>query len=168
MLVASFWLLLFIVCCRCSLLFLLFADVVVVPYHSSLSLFVVCMGCSRTQLIFLQENIIAVAATNNLFLFQVTFRPRCYFKKNQNFTELIFFRRTISDRELLPPAFIQRRDSGLALRNSVFCQSVATHFCHTASKVWPILATLPIPHNSEKCVTQSVASHPPCASCVQC
>ena len=51
---------------------------------------------------------------------------------------MFLFSRTI----LLPPAFIQRRDSGLALRNSVFCLGVVfstlrlpsvARFCHTAS-----------------------------------
>ena len=47
-----------------------------------------------------------------------------------------------------PPAFIQRRDSGLALRNSVFCQSVVTNsFATLPPKCGPFLTTLP-PHNS--------------------
>ena len=68
-----------------------------------------------------------------------------------------------------PPAFIQRRDSGkLALRNSVFCQSVV--FCHTAPpKCGQVFQTTHTASPQSVCaVTQSVPSHSPCASCVQC
>ena len=41
-----------------------------------------------------------------------------------------------------PPSF---REETVALHWEIvyFAKSVATHFCHTASKVWPVFATLP-------------------------